>query len=266
MAKCLIAGLPAAGKSTYIGALAYMLQNPVQGQLFSLAKMPDDMSYINKLTGPWLSQEKLDRTTSGYVNSIEFTISNNNDNSTMHISIPDMAGEDFAAIVQKNPETIKKWSEDPDSLFFLINQWPNHILAENFGDTEPEDKSVAPPQFNLNSMSVDVQNILLLKELHNLFPWKKIAIGLSSWDLYKDSFSTPIEIIEQRSKFLYNFIMHYFPEAYIFGVSAQGAEYSKDENLCEELMSKTEKGERSYIVTPEGKQVYDITLPLKFLI
>lgn len=58
MARCLIAGLPAAGKSTYIGALAYMLQNPVKNQILTLNENPDDLSYLNKLIDPWLNLQK----------------------------------------------------------------------------------------------------------------------------------------------------------------------------------------------------------------
>ena len=74
MAKCLIAGLPAAGKSTFIGALTYLLQYPVEGQLLKYVENPDDMSYLNRLTYSWLSQQKVDRTTRGYANRIELNV------------------------------------------------------------------------------------------------------------------------------------------------------------------------------------------------
>lgn len=69
MAKCLIAGLPAAGKSTYIGALAYILLNPVINQVLMLDENPDDLSYLNKLIDPWLNLEKIERTTRGFANN-----------------------------------------------------------------------------------------------------------------------------------------------------------------------------------------------------
>ena len=63
MAKCLIAGLPSAGKSTYIGALAYLLREPVKGQILRYAQNPEDLSYLNRLTEPWLRQSIVERTT-----------------------------------------------------------------------------------------------------------------------------------------------------------------------------------------------------------
>lgn len=266
MANCLIAGLPAAGKSTYIGALAYLLQNPVSDQLLRYAHNPDDLTYLNKLMTSWLSQKKQERTTRGFANNIEFNVLHNITGEQLTISLPDIAGEDFESIVQKNSEVVKSWSESPDSLLLFVNSWPNHTLAEDFGITEPEDKTKEPPKFTLSEMSVDIQNILLIKELHNIFRWKKMGIGLSSWDLYKEEYPCPINLIKQRSPFLYNFLMHYFPDAYIFGVSAQGAEYCEKEEFIDMLIKKTENGERSFVIQPDGTLSYDLTIPLTELL
>lgn len=262
MANCLVAGLPAAGKSTYIGALAYLLQNPVSNQMLRYASNPDDLSYLNKLMTSWLNQKKLDRTTRGFANNIEFNVIHDVTGEQLTISLPDIAGEDFESIVQKNSEVVRNWSQTSDSLLLFINNWPDHTLAEDFGITEPEDKTKEPPKFTLGRMSVDIQNILLIKELYNIFRWKKLAIALSSWDLYKDAYPSPSNFIKQRSPFLHNFLSHYFPEAYIFGISAQGAEYIDNEQFTEMLIQKTENGERSYIVQPDGTLSYDLTIPL----
>lgn len=266
MANCLIAGLPAAGKSTYIGALAYLLQNPVSNQLLKYAHNPDDLSHLNKLMTSWLNQKKLDRTTRGFANNIEINVLHNITGEQLTISLPDIAGEDFESIVQRNSEVVRSWSEHPDSLLLFINNWPTHTLAEDFGITEPEDKTKEPPRFTLRRMSVDIQNILLIKELRNIFRWKKLAIGLSSWDLYKNEYPYPADLIKQRSPFLNNFLTHYFPDAYIFGISAQGAEYHDDEEVTNILIKKTEDGERSFIVQPDGTFSYDLTIPLNELL
>lgn len=60
--------------------------------------------------------------------------------------------------------------------------------------------------------------------------------------------------------------MHYFPKVYIFGVSAQGAEYVNDEKIQNALIEKTENGTRAFVVDKEGKKSYDLTLPLNYLI
>ena len=266
MAKCLIAGLPAAGKSTYIGALAYLLQNPVNNQILKLCETPDDLSYLNKLIDPWLSLQKMERTTRGFANNIDLELVRVTDGKTFSLSLPDIAGEDYESIVHQNAEVIKNWAEELDSLLLFINDWKDCYLKEQLGDTEPANRTKEPPIFSIKDMSTIVQNVLILKELHILFPWKKLAIGLSSWDKFSQEYTSPVKMLEQRAPFLHNFVMHYFPDVYIFGVSAQGDEYVEDEEAQSKLLEKTENGTRAFIVDKDGVKSYDLTLPLNFII
>ena len=266
MTKCLIAGLPAAGKSTYIGALAYMLQNPVNNQVLTLNENPEDLSYLNKLIDPWLNLQIMDRTTRGFANNIELNLIRKIDNKLFSVSLPDIAGEDYVSIVRMNSDVIANWSNKPDALLLFINKWNNDVLKEQLGETESLDKNGEPPAFELKDMSPVVQNVLMLKELRFLFPWKKLAIGLSSWDKYKTDYDLPIDMLRKRAPFLYNFIMHYFPHAYIFGISAQGDEYEESDEVQNNLIERTENGTRAYIVDDKGNISYDLTLPLNFLI
>lgn len=266
MAKCLIAGLPSAGKSTYIGALAYMLQNPVNNQVLTLNENPEDLSYLNKLIDPWLNLRIMDRTTRGFANNIELNLIRKVDNKSFSLSLPDIAGEDYVSIVRMNSDVIASWSNKPDALLLFINKWKNDILKEQVVNNKPIEKNEEPPAFELKDMSPEVQNVLMLKELHILFPWRKLAIGLSSWDKYKADYDLPVNMLKNRTPFLYNFIMHYFPHAYIFGISAQGDEYVDDDVIQNDLIERTENGTRAYIVDDKGHISYDLTLPLNFLI
>lgn len=266
MTKCLVAGLPAAGKSTYIGALAYILQNPVNNQMLMLNESLEDFSYLNKLIDPWLSLQKMERTTRGFANNIDLDLVRKSDDKIFSISLPDIAGEDYESIVRRNSEVIENWSDKPDALLLFINEWHNNILKEQLGDYEPLDGTKEPPAFELKDMSSTVQHVLMLKELHILFPWKKLAIGLSSWDKFQHEYNSPEGMLKDRAPFLYNFIMHNFPNAYIFGVSAQGDEYAKDEESQNRLIERTENGTRAFIVDNNGNKSYDLTLPLNFLI
>ena len=164
-----------------------------------------------------------------------------------------------------NSDVIERWSKKPEALLLFTNEWDKDVLKKQLGeDKNPAAKTVKPPAFELKDISSTVQNVLLLKELHLLFPWKRLAIGLSSWDKYQDDYRTPFDMLTSRAPFLDNFAPHYFPNTYIFGVSAQGDEYNKENKNS--LIEKTEKGTRAFIVDYEGKQSYDLTLPLNFLI
>ena len=265
MAKCLIAGLPEAGKTTYIAALSYQLHNPNDKQKLSIRELPNDMSVINRLQNPWLEQRIVDRTSRGKVTDLEFKLKRNADGESLDVNMPDIAGEDFSSLLEKQCEIINSWNDKPDSLLFFIKKIPTLVLTESFGDENKESASQDKiPKFTSQHIYEGVQNVLLIKELRRLFPWKRIAVGLTSWDLH-NSEEKPYDYLNQECPFLGNFLNKYFPEAYIFGISAQGWEY--DENMdIDDCMNKTIEGERSFVITPEGEKSYDITLPLNYLL
>lgn len=262
--KCLIAGLPGAGKTTYIGALAYLLQNTIKEQTLSLKEIPEDMSYLNKLSNPWLSLKPVDRTIRGSAYNIDLTLKNQG-GETLQLSLPDIAGEDFSSIIQNQSDVIDGWAEKPDSLLLFIKDLPVEVLAEDFDDKDFE-KSGKLPTFELRHMSPAIQNLLLLRELHNKYHWIKVAVCISAWDLIDSLGLSPRGYLEERSPFLNNFISHYFPDAIIFGISAQGVDYANIGDNAEELISKTEKGERAYVVMEDASKSFDLTLPLVHLI
>lgn len=265
MAKCLIAGLPEAGKTTYIAALSYQLHNPNDKQKLSIRELPNDMSVINRLQNPWLEQRIVDRTSRGKVTDLEFKLKRNADGKSLDVNMPDIAGEDFSSLLEKQCEIINSWNDKPDSLLFFIKKIPTLVLTESFGDENKESASQDKiPKFTSQHIYEGVQNVLLIKELRRLFPWKRIAVGLTSWDLH-NSEEKPNDYLKQECPFLGNFLNQYFPEAYIFGISAQGWQY--DENMdIDDCMNKTIEGERSFVITPEGEKSYDITLPLDYLL
>jgi len=264
--KCLIAGLPDAGKTTYIGALAYMLQNPINNQTWCLDKMPDDMSYLNKLSAPWLSLKPVDRTSRGSAYNIDLALKNQFSGETLQLSMPDIAGEDFSSIIQMQSDVIKGWAEKPDSLLMFIKNLPTDVLVEDLENIDNLAKSDRLPSFELRDISPAIQNLLLLRELHNIYHWGKVAVGFSAWDLQEKSFQSPREYLKIVSPFLHNFILHFFPDALIFGVSAQGVDYERIDNMEDELIVKTEKGERAYVVIDTIGKSYDLTLPLNHLV
>lgn len=258
MAKVLIAGLPAAGKSTYIAALAYTLKEAKDNMIYKMVETPEDMSVISNLYDSWLEQRSVDRTARGDVSNIPLTIQK--DSQIVELSLPDVAGEEFERLFQSQSNVIKSWSENPDALLFLIKDLPTDVLAESFDD--PATTSDMFPVFTPSQMSTQIKNLLLVKELTRLFHFKKIAIGISAWDMKKCD-ESPKEYLQKHFPVFHNYIMHYYPDIYLFGLSAQGAEYN--ETNFDLLEENTNNGTRAYIIHNEDK-VYDLTIPIDFLI
>lgn len=260
MNKCLIAGLPNAGKSTYIAALAYILEHPSDDQSLRINVRSTDRAYINKLSEAWLNQEALERTVQGGLNRIIFSVQGK-DSSKFTLSIPDIAGEEFKSLIQKRDNVLDDWDKDCNCLLIFINNLPNiPILPEQMGETNQSDSNEFP-EFSIDLISADIQIILMIKALLDIFNVNKIVICISAWDELLHEFASPIECLKQRSPLLYNFVNHYFPNIRIFGVSAQGGEYNNE--TADSLYERTTSNKRAYVVTPEGEIKYDITLPLE---
>lgn len=263
MNKCLIAGLPEAGKSTYIAALSYILEHPSDEQALRIDMRNADRTYINKLSEAWLNQEALDRTVQGNINGLTFSILDK-DKTKFVLSIPDIAGEDFKSLIFNRNSILDEWDENCDCLLFFINKLPGiHLLQEQVGGNK-QSNDTKHSDFSADSISIDIQNILVLKALLNKFTIKNLIVCISAWDELCDDFTMPMECLSQRSPILANFIKHYFPDSKVFGVSAQGGKY--DDETANALYENTTNNKRAYVVTPNGDRKYDITLPLESFI
>lgn len=257
MANIMIAGLPNAGKSTYIGALAYTLKHS-NDNIYKMFKLPDDSKRISELYNPWLSQEWVRRTARGDGAIVKLNIQK--DDNAIELSIPNFAGEIFEDLLKNYGEELASWPAKSDGLLFFINNMPSEVLADSFNNQSTENQEPLV-KFEIGRISVQIMNLLLLKELCNRFNFNRIAICISAWDKRGDGL-IPKEYLKQYFPVFYNYLNYYYPESLVFGISAQGAEYSEDNR--EELEKKTKEGTRAYIVQSHEK-VYDLTIPIDFL-
>ena len=111
------------------------------------------------------------------------------------------------------------------------------------------------------------QNMMVLKYIYNHAKMKKVAVGLSAWDVKRTGGKTPEEFLKHRSPALYNFIKLHFNECVFFGVSAQGFDYKDTAAKANEMREKTRKSNRAFIVfDKETDPSPDLTKPLNYLI
>lgn len=259
MKKILIAGLPSAGKSTYIGALAYMLQNPSEHQLFSFAENPEDWTNLTHLNEQWLEMKPVERTTRGNGFVSEFKIKKADD--IFEICFPDLAGEDFERTIENDYSIIQSWSQNVDAILYFINieNLPIELFLESVENGNNCDESNIP-SFDVQKMSMQIRNIMLLKGLVKVYQCKQMLVGLSAWDKSSEG-DTPNLLLQNRAPLLYNYLKHLNTQ--IIGISAQGVDYTQTDK--ESWFDKTENGERAYIVI-EKEKIFDITKPLDILL
>ena len=92
--KYFIMGLPEAGKTTYIAALWYILNNSNESSL-RIDNYSGDLSYLTDIGKKWANIEKMPRTLKPSEKlSIELPLTNSR-NEQIILTFPDLSGESF---------------------------------------------------------------------------------------------------------------------------------------------------------------------------
>lgn len=292
--NCLIAGLPQSGKSTYIGALWYIVQNSkpvIDLCLESGNNPPDNIQHLNALLDKWAKLQKM-RTPNDVTDNITMNLRRKLDGIEFSLAIPDFRGESIRNIINGVPsEALLSWCEKSTSLLYLVNNINVSELYENMRvkdeelhnkATSQETTAIEEPTFDISQMITLSQDMIILKYLSQNMNFKKVIIGISAWDeIYTSENSvTPEEHMKENSPALYNLIKYRFKDVKIIGISAQGDKYKYKEGqenseieehkeLVEEfedmMVQKTQDGKRAYVVMDKDPE-YDITLPINYLI
>lgn len=281
--KCLIAGLPESGKSTYLGALWYTInyhKDKDNMQLkASMNNPPENVEQLMALSTKWVNVEDMDRTSSDVPDNITFNMTDGVEEFTL--DVPDFRGESIRQLITRNqPKSFDEWIEKGDTLLYMISDINSGVFADDFQEDEEElaEGYDEIPKFEIEKMTPAALNMLILRYFYERCKFRKVAICLTAWDKVIKEYAkvNPKEYLKEKSPALYNFIEYHFPTADIYGLSAQGESYEyetipgTDEKRvkadCKKrLQSKTMKGERAYIV--EGtEEDNDITKPIAVLL
>ena len=100
--KCMIAGLPSSGKSTYIGALWYNLCNSNKNMLMSAGELPVHIELLEKLSDLWQKIQKIERnsTEQNVVDNVLINLKVKQTGQEIALSVPDFWGEKFYNIIE----------------------------------------------------------------------------------------------------------------------------------------------------------------------
>lgn len=273
--KCFIAGVPDAGKTTFIAALWHIISRNSSALELQFTTNPENTTYLNEIWEYWVSMRKIERSKIPVPDDITINVKRASDGEELVLDIPDFMGEQFQKIIDHTlPDNIKQWIEKSDRMLYLI-----HLLDDNIKDDMEKDafqdneeidrvkeKEDALPLAPEKMMQAS-QNMMVLKYIANHAKMKKVAIGLSAWDVKMNEGKTPEEFLKHRSPVLYNFIKLHFSECIFFGVSAQGFDYKDKSEKEFEMIDKARKCNRAFIVFNNEKETSpDLTKPFNYLI
>lgn len=265
----LLAGLPAAGKSTFITALWAVEKDGKSGHLLTCDGMPSESSYIDSMRENWMVLKEVRRTAFAEPQEIVLPMKSRQTGEKINLSLPDFKGEVFQKILDNAvSKEIEDWCDKSNGILFMLNlgDYSPKMLQEQVSDeTRPK---VDLEKVVMTSSDIDpaIQNVLLLKYLYERMDDIPIAICFSSWDTTDCIEGKSIdEWVLENHPCIYNYVKEHFSCYKFYGISAQGADYGElDENSGDELAEKTTLKERAFIYT--DKKSFDITEPIDFLI
>lgn len=272
--KCFIAGVPDAGKTTYIAALWDIIKRGGNDLELQFTTSPENSSYLNEIWEYWVSMNKIERSKTPVPDDIKINVKRKSDGEELELDIPDFMGEQFQKIIDHTlPENIGRWIEQSDRMVYLINTLDD-VSKDDLEEDETEEAIVdrteerqKAPRLAPEKMLEASQNMMVLKYIASHSKMQKMAIGLSAWDLKMTANLTPEEYLRQRSPVLYNFIKWHFKEVVFFGVSAQGFDYKDKNEKAAEMREKARKSNRAFIAFDTEKDLSpDLTKPLNYLI
>jgi hypothetical protein len=278
--KILFAGLPECGKTTFIAAFWYHVNNSANDKSVSLDTLAaGDIEYLNKISGEWASCCPVTRTLRTHkAEKVKMQLKRTDTNDKFILEIPDFAGE-----IYKRHFEFRQWNMEYDEIveegngvvlfvdprannlrpFFIADE--NNLLGK-IGEKVPamsanSEKWVhdfVPDQVKLVEA---LQFIAYRKELKAPL---KVAYVISAWDKIKsaDSAEEPENWLKNNLPLLYQYTIcnsDIFNVNY-YGVSAQGGDYEQDsERLLE--MNPFDR----IIVMDESGTSKDIARPLLWI-
>ena len=272
--KILMAGLPDAGKSSYIGALNGVMSQEGEFGLSPANEKPSEWTYLNSLTEKWLDCQIVEHSSDGETKYINWPLKNKNGQEIV-ITIPDMKGETYYEIVNGDFDPkLAEFCKGATGILFFVNNMNRLILKEHamrlVKEEDGEDKEEKSPattraeadklKLNVANMPDVTKNLLVIRYLRELMGNVKIVIAVSAWD-EKKNYPTVEDYLNKVCPAIYNYVKQNFDEHMFCGVSAQGAKYGQ-EGI--NLNTLTETGKRAYVFTTEIK--YDLSFPLDYLI
>lgn len=266
--SCFILGLPEAGKSTYLGALTYLLLQGDPNTKLRLAKYSGNQAYLVSLANHWSSYDRVPRTYSSTPNEfLDICVLDQETEEEFQIKVPDLSGEVFQNLYRDREITsdVADCIKESNGILFFIN--PSNITEPDLISKNPlkTTSSIQNQRDPVKSDATEVQLVELLQFIDYLKnePTIPVIIAISAWDTVAND--TPEMFIKERTPLLWQYLTSNSDKFYVryYGISAQGGALNK-ENEVDELVAKyaSTPSKRAFIVDDKGIRSHDITLPL----
>lgn len=281
-----ICGFPESGKTTYLAALWHLITARADQTALKFASLLlGDSSHLNALAARWRDGLTQIRTETRSSQSVSMNLLDGSGR-PIRLTFPDLSGESYRVMFEErdcSPAVAEILARGEAMLFFIhadrIRQ-PHmvvNVVAQSnaLGSPIPPGQEVAwsPSLCPTQVQIVDLLQLLRLPPLR--LGVRRIAIVLSAWDKVADEGRSPEEFLTERLPLLDQYLRCGADgwEWRVYGISAQGADYEKEnEKLTDsqltklqELRALDEPSKRIRVVSA-GSETSDLTEPLEWLI
>ena len=269
----LVAGLPKAGKTTFLAALWQGLESgeiPGSLRLGSIAQ--HEQTYLNRIRDSWLKCEELQRTTMAdeQTATVPFLAQGGR---TEALVFPDLSGESF-----QNQWATRQWTQKFAELadqcrgcLLFVN--PEHVRgAHSLADAHdanpaaaagedpatPWEPGIAPTQVVL----VDLLQALARRASANGV--LRLALVVSAWDVIRGEQLSPVAWIARHLPLLSQYLAANAQtlQLKVFGISALGGSLHTDRDRLLQITTPSDRVE----VVCDADSSTDITWPVRWLL
>jgi hypothetical protein len=241
----LLMGLRATGKTSFLAALWYMVEQLNSDCALTLDRLDGERKHLNTLRDAWLAYKSVDRTRADTEKSVSMVLRDKSTGALVKTSFPDLSGEAFllqwtkrqitsgydelmraadGAILFIHPSRIVKpvrIDEMEDTLAAIVPAGTvvPTAIPSTFVPWNPE---LTPTQVQL----VELVQIIMRQDYFR--PPFRLAVIVSAFDLVGPKGLSPQEFIARELPLFDQFLKANTSklELAIYGVSAQGAQYA----------------------------------------
>ena len=245
----LLMGLPGTGKTSFLAALWYMVnQSEIPCALF-LDRYDGDVTYLNLIRTAWLEHKPVPRNPLDSEKLVSMLLKQRASSALVELTFPDLSGESFrlqwakrqmtsqydqrlrnanGAILFVHPQTISK-PHRIDTADALVAAIGDALGVE--GETTTEAASAVTKPWDIEKAPTQVQLVELLQFISGreyFQPPFRLAIIVSAWDLVAHLWGSAREWISHELPLLHEFLDSNEDEfqVEVYGVSAQGGRYA----------------------------------------
>ena len=273
--QCLMIGLPASGKTTFLAALWHVARSHEVGGSMRLERREGDQEYLNAIAKAWSGCSELPRTPGEGETGVALLLRDPQGDRLVRLSIPDMTGESFK-VQWETRQCTRTFAElvggiggcllfvhpanvfEPRSIVdanATLNAWAGP------SDDSPQDADADFADWDAAFAPTQVQLVDLLQFLSELAGRRvRLGVVVSAWDLVGGDVD-PEAWVKTALPLLWQYVTTnpaLYSAGYL-GVSAQGGERSNEALLECGIASHRIR------VRAAGGEEHDITEPIRWL-